>query len=257
MGSIASPSRSLTIPARLRDRVVSIDVVDDNATGQRAPVLPTPAVVLGVQWRGRMRGPDGLLAHAGVTGIQEQARTYEALGPTTSILVRFTPTGAACLGLPLIDLAGRSVALDDILDGKRVRHLVERVGEAPDGVTARDVVIDLIAELDDNADRLVERALQMFTHGGDDDEARVAKIARSLAISERQLERRFLATVGVTPKRWQQLNRFHAAMTAMRASNVEAFIDIAVSAGYYDQAHFNRDVRRRTGMTPTALLLTR
>jgi AraC-like DNA-binding protein len=254
MRSIASPSRSLTIPAQLRDRVVSIDVVDDNATGQRTPVLPTPAVVLGVQWRGRMRGPDGLLAHAGVTGIQERARTYEALGPTTSILVRFTPTGATCLGLPLSDLAGRSVALDDILNGKRVRDLVERVGEAPNAVAARDVVIELITELDDKPDRLIVRALQMFTASGRD-EARVAKVARSLAISERQLERRFLATVGVTPKRWQQLNRFHAAM--MRPSNVETLIDTAMSAGYYDQAHFNRDVRRRTGMTPTALLRTR
>ena len=255
MRSIALPSPSLTIPARLRDRVMSIDVVNDNATGQRAPVLPTPAVVLGVQWRGRLRGPDGLLAHAGVTGIQERARTYEALGPTTSILVRFTPTGAACLGLPLIDLAGRSIALDDILDGKRVRDLVERVGEAPNAVSARDIVIDLIAELDDKPDRLVMRALQMLRAGGG--EARVAKVAWSLAISERQLERRFLTMVGVTPKRWQQLERFHTAMTAMRASNAETLIDTAMGAGYYDQAHFNRDVRRRTGMAPSALFLTR
>jgi methylphosphotriester-DNA--protein-cysteine methyltransferase len=63
--------------------------------------------------------------------------------------------------------------------------------------------------------------------------------------------------VGVTPKVWQQLNRFHAAMTAMRVSNVDTFINIAMSAGYYDQAHFNRDVRRRTGLTPAALLRKR
>lgn len=246
----------MTLPARLRDRVLSIDVVDDHATGQRAPVLPSPAVVLGVQWRGRMRGPDGLLARAGVTGIQERARTYEAVGSTTSILVRFTPTGAACLGLPLFELAGRSVALDDILDGQCVRDLVERVAEAPDAMAARQVVIKLIAKLDDKPDQLVVRALRMFTASGDD-EARVAKVARSLAISERQLERRFLATVGVTPKGWQQLNRFHAAMSAMRARNVDTLSNIALSAGYYDQAQFNRDVRRRTGATPTALLRTR
>jgi AraC-like DNA-binding protein len=256
MRSTKSPSRSSTIPARLRDRVVSIDVVADAGTGQAAPVLPTPAVVLGIQWRGRMRGPDGLLAPAGVTGIQERARRYEALGPTTSILVRFTPAGGACLGLPLVELAGRSVALDDILDGKRVRHLVERVTEAPNALCARELVIDLLAELRDKPDRLVVRALQMLATSGHD-EARVAKVARSLAISERQLERRFLAAVGVTPKRWQQLNRFHGAITAMRARTVHTLIDTAMDAGYYDQAHFNRDVRRRTGMTPTSLLLAR
>ena len=204
MRPIASPLRTFSIPARLRDRVASIDIVEDDASGQRAPVLPTPAVVLGVQWRGRMRGPDGLLAPSGVTGIQERARTYEALGPTTSILVRFTPTGATCLGLPLNELAGRSVPLDDILDGKRVRALIERVSEAPSAEIARNLMADLIAELDDKPDRLVLRAQQLLaanTH----DPSRVARVARSLAISERQLERRFLATVGVTPKRWQQL----------------------------------------------------
>lgn len=256
MRPITLPSRSFTIPAHLRDRVVSIDIVDDHAIGRRAPVLPSPAVVLGVQWRGRMRGPEGLLAPAGVTGIQERARMYEALGSTTSILVRFTPTGAACLGLPLTELAGRSVALDDVLDGKCARGLVERVSNAPDAATARDVVGDLIANLNYEPDRLVERALRMLTLSGDD-EARVARVARSLGISERQLERRFVATVGVTPKRWQQLNRFHAAMTALRTPRVDTLIDIAMMAGYYDQAHFNRDVRRRTGLTPTALLRTR
>jgi hypothetical protein len=163
MRSISSPSGSLTFPARLRDRVLSIDVVDAHATGRRAPVLPSPAVVLGVQWRGRMRGPDGLLAHAGVTGLQERARKYEALGPTTSILVRFMPTGAACLGLPLVEIAGRSVALDDILDRKYARDLVERVAEAPDAATARDLVIDLISKVDDKPDQLVVRALQETT----------------------------------------------------------------------------------------------
>lgn len=247
----------MTIPARLRDRVLSIDVVDDNAAGLRAPVLPSPAVVFGVQWRGRMRGPEGLLALAGVTGIQEQARSYEALGTTTSILVRFTPAGAACLGVPLRELAGRSVALDEILESRRARELVERVAEAPHAMAARDVVIDLFGELEAERDRLVERALQMLAAGADADEARVARVARSLAISERQLERRFLTRVGLTPKRWQRLNRFHAAMSALRTSKRETWLGVALNAGYYDQAHFNRDVRQRTGMTPTALASTR
>ena len=247
----------MTIPAQLRGRVLSIDVVDDTAAGPRAPVLPSPAVVLGVQWRGRMRGPEGLLATAGVTGIQERARAYEALGPTTSILVRFTATGAACLGVPLGELAGRSVALDEIFDAPRVRELVERVAEAPSPVAARAVVVGLLGELDAEHDRLVERALRMLTSSGVEPETRVAIVARSLAISERQLERRFLRLVGVTPKRWQELHRFHTAMGMLRTSNARALLDVAMNTGYYDQSHFNRDVRKRTGMTPTRLLQTR
>jgi AraC-like DNA-binding protein len=256
--SIALPSCSVTIPARLRDRIVSIDVVvDDVALGPRAPVLPGLAVVLGVQWRGRMRGPEGLLALAGVTGIQQRARTYEALGRTTSILVRFTPTGASCLGVPVHELASRSVALDEILDGQRVREFVERVAEATNAAAACDVVIDVLDELNARRDRLVERALDLLACNGGGREARVADVARSLAVSERQLERRFSTLVGVTPKRWQELNRFHAALTALRTSDSGNLLDVALDAGYYDQAHFNRDIRKRTGTTPTGLLRAR
>src|SRR5262245_38462473 len=102
----------------LRSRVVSIDVVE--ADGGAIVVLPSTSVVLGFQFRGRVRAGEDYLSLAGVTGIQATAKAYSYEANTGSLLVRFTPEGAACLGIPVADLTGRSVALDAFLPRARI-----------------------------------------------------------------------------------------------------------------------------------------
>jgi AraC-like DNA-binding protein len=72
-------------------------------------------------------------------------------------------------------------------------------------------------------------------------------------MSERQLERRFLARVGVTPRSWATLRRFERAVALAAATPDAPLTNVALDAGYYDQSHFIRDVRRRAGQRPTTL----
>src|SRR5688572_29303290 len=104
----------------LRDRVVAIDVVEHE--GGEIRVLPSGSAVLWLQVCGRVRSRDALLSVAGVTAIQSEVRRYVYVGRTVSLLVRFTPQGASCLGVPVSELADRSVALDELLDPVRARE---------------------------------------------------------------------------------------------------------------------------------------
>jgi AraC-like DNA-binding protein len=228
----------------LRDRVVAIDVIEHQ--GGEVSVLPSTSAVLGLQVCGRVRAGDGLLAVAGVTGIQGTARRYAYVGPTVSLLVRFTPQGASCLGVPASELVDRSVALDEILVG-RAREVGERLCEASDTAARVKMVEQLLLGLDWAPDLLIERALALLGAGSN-----VAAIARELGISERQLERRFLARIGITPKGYAGLRRFERAVALARTSS--SLTDAAFAAGYYDQSHFIRDVRRFAGATPSELL---
>jgi AraC-like DNA-binding protein len=224
--------------------VVSIDVVETD--GGVSVVLPSTSVVLGFQFHGRVRASDDYLALAGVTGIQATAKTYSYEAKTGSLLVRFTPEGAACLGVPVAELTGRSVALDAILPRARVAEAHERLGEASDTPTRVAVVERLLTELPYEDDPLVTRAATLLTNAHD--EASVSAIARALGVSERQLERRFLARVGVTPKRFATLRRFERAVA--RATTAPSLTAAALDAGYYDQSHFIRDFRRFAGSSP-------
>jgi methylphosphotriester-DNA--protein-cysteine methyltransferase len=228
----------------LRDRVAAIVVVESD--GGDSAVLPSTSVVLGVQFRGRVRAGESLLAPAGVTGIQPTVRTYSYAANTGSLLVRFTPEGAACLGVPVSELAGRSVALDDLLPRALVAELHERLGEAPDDATRIAAVERVLAELPYLRDPVVARAVAALeTATGD---ASVAAVALGLGTSERQLERRFLARVGITPKRFAVLRRFERAL-ALGATRT-SLTAVAIEAGYYDQSHFIRDFSRFAGVSP-------
>lgn len=226
----------------VKDRIVSITIARTH--GGDATVFPSTGAVLGFQLSGRVQSGAALLSQAGVTGIQTGARRYGYLGPTTSILVRFTPQGAACLGVPAHELSNRSVALEELFP--RGRSFVERLMDAPGTDAGAALVEELIAGLPWREDPLVAFALGALEAGRG-----VGDVARKTGLSERQLERRFLARVGIPPKRYAMLHRFERALDLMKRST--SLTETALDAGYYDQSHFIREVRRLTGAPPGRL----
>jgi AraC-like DNA-binding protein len=89
------------------------------------------------------------------------------------------------------------------------------------------------------------------THGG----APVAHIAGELGCSRRHLSQSFGAELGLPPKALARVLRFQRAVGLLRDGGELA--DVALTCGYYDQPHFNRDFRELAGITPTDFLALR
>jgi len=232
----------------LKTRVLSITVAE-NAGGENL-VLPSTSAVLGLQFRGRVQAGDKVLSLAGVTGIQATARRYTYAADTGSVLVRFTPQGAACLGVPALELSDSHVALEELLPAARVVEATERLQAARDDRARVEVVEELLLELPFARDPLVTQGIELLANAGEG--ASVARVARSLGVSERQFERRFKARVGLTPKHFARLQRFERAVNLARSA--PSLSVAAQDAGYYDQSHFIRDFRGFVGVTPGAAL---
>jgi len=77
-------------------------------------------------------------------------------------------------------------------------------------------------------------------------------LARDLGVSQEVLEKRFRRRVGATPKQFASILRFRRAIAVHRPGRDLG--SLALEAGYYDQAHFNRQFRFVTGSAPGALL---
>ncbi|WP_188190853.1 helix-turn-helix transcriptional regulator [Nonomuraea sp. SYSU D8015] len=80
----------------------------------------------------------------------------------------------------------------------------------------------------------------------------VTDVAWDLGLSERQLHRRSVTAFGYAPKTLQRIVRFQRALRLARAGVPLA--DVAAEAGYTDQAHLSRDVKRLSGVPMGRLL---
>jgi AraC-like DNA-binding protein len=219
-------------------------------------VLPGTGLVLGVQYRGGLAyhasGQRIALAPAGITGICEGFRQFENQAGTGTVLVVFHEGGAApFFRLPLYELARQSVGLADLLPRPELAALEDALGQATsDEARVQAVEQLLLARLQPPAapDRLVQGALALLhsSHGT----LRVAELARQLGSSASPLEKRFRQAVGASPKKLAGIIRLQAALGQHRPG--QSLTELALAAGFYDQAHFIHAFQVFTGQTPTA-----
>jgi AraC-like DNA-binding protein len=175
-----------------------------------------------------------------------------ARGGTMDLLgVRFRPGAIrSFVSLHAAEVTDGIVPLDDAW-GADAPELYQRLRSAP-GTTARVALLDrtLLARLAVRGDpdpvtlsaaRVLERA------GG---RMRVDHLARATGMGSRQLERRFLAAVGVSPKTACRVIRFQVALAQLHAEPGTSLTRVALRAGYHDQAHLTRDFGAFAGEPP-------
>jgi AraC-like DNA-binding protein len=167
---------------------------------------------------------------------------------------RFRPGGAcAAFPAPLAALADRPVPLDTLW-GARAKDIENALVAAPAGM-------DVLAALESALARLagfgaavsegVRRALERLL--AEKGVVAVAQLAREAAWSPRQLERRFLAEVGCSPKQLARVVRFQYLLSCLPTARPGDWAGLAWDCGFADQSHLVREVRRLTEATPSRL----
>jgi AraC-like DNA-binding protein len=81
----------------------------------------------------------------------------------------------------------------------------------------------------------------------------VRELASQYATSERQLERKFGESLGVSLKEICNLIRFQYAYQLISHRREQSLLDIAFEAGYYDHAHLTRHFKRYAGYPPSQI----
>ncbi len=80
-----------------------------------------------------------------------------------------------------------------------------------------------------------------------------SSVASRLGFDRRTFVPAFRSVVGIAPKHYELLGRFQRANVALRSQDPIPLALVAAEAGFADQAHMTRDVRRFTGSTPTQI----
>jgi AraC-like DNA-binding protein len=86
-----------------------------------------------------------------------------------------------------------------------------------------------------------------------DFDKRVRHLARESCMSVRTFERKFVAEMGLPPKRFARLRRFQLALDRKRVSGT-TWLDVVHDLGYFDQMHMVKEFRAFGGDAPSLLL---
>ncbi len=217
-------------------------------------ILPSTGLTLALRYRGHVEGLSGkntgLLPQNMLSGIQAAARLLRYAPGSGNVLVLFREAGAAAFfQQPLQELFGATSPLDDLVPREAAITLGDRLASAAnDHQRIRLVEQFLTARLlQHKPDPVVAEALNRIHAAAGT--LKIKALAASLYISQDAFEKRFRKAIGAAPKQYSTLVRMRAVVAA--GNKGKTFTDIAFTAGYAGQPHFNKDFRSFTGQSPT------
>ncbi len=174
--------------------------------------------------------------------------------------VVFRPGGAfPFLGLPAGELQDSNASLSDLWGRQaasdlRDQLLAARSPEAKFRILERTFLSRIIAPPDGTIDPThpaVSFAVENFRHRP---QRPVSAVTDQIGLSDRRFIQLFSQQVGLTPKLFCRVQRFQRVLrniTSLAASSVIDWPQIALTCGYFDQAHFIHDFRAFSGINPT------
>ena len=228
-------------------------------------VLPNGLVELMVNFGQRQkvvgygeRTADDSFGRSWIAGIQNQRLVHTAQYGTDLISARFRPGGAhAFFDLPMDELTNQVVELDALV-GLAAGRLRDRLGEVSNDrdrcrlfetwlLGRRRAVHPYFATIRRATDLLRGSRFRLS----------VAGLCEEIGLSNRYLGRQFRALVGLPPKQFARVQRFHAVIGSCSGQTRIEWSRLAHEFGYSDQAHLIREFRRLGSLTPGEFLARR
>jgi AraC-like DNA-binding protein len=233
----APPSR----PLRAHLRCIWFHRIPENS---HAPIRVVPDGCVDLRWI------EGRLTVAG----PDRSAMLETIPPGAFVIgFRFLPARASrWLGLPMSEIVDRRVPLEDLW-GAEARRLADGAGEAgaPSQIVRRlELGLGRKAEIFEAADQDMECVFALLSREGFSTPS-VADLVGQLGLSERTLRRRCREAFGYGPKTLERILRFQRFLRLVRSPGGDGMARLAAEAGYADQAHLAREVKRLSGLSPS------
>ncbi len=185
-------------------------------------------------------------------GTMTTALVLPGGAPVDVLGVRFEPGAARrFLDLPAREITDSEIPIATTWPAGRA--LADAIAVAKDPSAILIAALERrLAETDVEIDPAVAACVRTIERARGD--VRNAELARLTGWSERQLERRFAAEVGIGPKRFARHARFSALLEVAADVRRGDWSRVAADLGYADQSHLIREIRALAGVTSRELI---
>jgi AraC-like DNA-binding protein len=195
---------------------------------------------------------------AAFCGPRSRFEVIDTATQASVIGIQFRPGGAArFLRMPLTELHDRAVPLDCLWGAAgpdfRIRVLEAPTPEAKLRVFEQCLLEQQVKPLERHP--AVKGALYYIGRRLTD--ITVGDLTTQIGVGRRRFIQVFGEEIGLSPKLFCRIHRFQQVLRAVRETDQIDWADVALSCGYFDQAHFNHDFRAFSGITPSTYLKLR
>ena len=184
-------------------------------------------------------------------GQLTQPYVIEPIGVTGSFVVQFKPNGFLPFAtIPIKEMENKAVQLDELF-GAEGTELGKEILNAKSTTERIQIIETFLLNLLANKktiDSVVKSTIEtIFNANG---KFSVIEFSKSKNISRQQLARKFSSTIGLSPKQLAKTIRIQATLKTLLNKEHKSLTDLAYENEYFDQAHFIKEFKEFTGLTP-------
>jgi AraC-like DNA-binding protein len=180
----------------------------------------------------------------------------EPTGYVNTFAIRFYPYGFAnFVTIPIENLANKETPLKELF-GEQAAETLEKGIILAENVEQRIQIVEgfLLEKLNEEKtiDKIVKSTIDaLMTSKGSES---ISNITNKDKSTRRKLERKFKKQIGISPKQLGKVIRLQTALKLLLNQNKDKLTTIAYQCEYYDQAHFTKDFKEFTGISPKDFL---
>jgi len=172
-------------------------------------------------------------------------------GKTGVIAARFHPDGFIPFSTMEINtMDNRAVSLEELYgeQGKILEQDVVLATTTKDRIERIELFLLSKLRSPEGVDALAKSSVDLLMRSKG--QLSIGSLAEHLQSSKRQLERKFVSTIGLSPKQLSKIIRLQSALKTMEQKHFISLTALAHESGYFDQAHFIKDFKEFTGLSP-------
>ncbi len=175
----------------------------------------------------------------------------EPVGVTGSFVVQFKPNGfLPFTSIPIKELKNQAIPLNKLFGEEGIKLGNKVLNAKSTSERIQIVEVFLFKKLADrkNIDKIVKSTIETILNSNG--QFSVNEFSKNNKINRRQLSRKFSTAIGLSPKQLAKTIRIQTTLKVLLNEEITSLTDLAYENEYFDQAHFIKEFKEFTGLTP-------
>ncbi|TDS16709.1 AraC family transcriptional regulator [Maribacter caenipelagi] len=192
-----------------------------------------------------------ILPNCFLIGQLTKPYVVEPLGVTGSFVVRFQPSGfLPFTNISIKEIQNTAVPIEELFgkEGVKIGNQILNANATSERIALIETF--LLERLTEKnvIDNIVKSTVDIIIEANG--QFSVNELSEQNNINRRQLTRKFSSTIGLSPKQLIKTLRIQNTLKTLLTKEITSLTDLAYENEYFDQAHFIKDFKEFTGLTP-------